>query len=175
MAFETTAANDHCGGQCSDILPPGQNGNATLAQILLNQAFGAVCEAPSAAHGPTGAHAGSSFQYGWWSYVDKDIRAVLGESVQGPLARKYCGGGSLSACRDVLISTLKEAAGKTVAQVYPGDDLCSAGAQWCADSIVQRTLGGIKQKNQLAEPARLPAGGGVHVSPVNTLNTGENR
>lgn len=34
------AANDYCGGQCSDILPPGQNGNATLAQILLNQAFG---------------------------------------------------------------------------------------------------------------------------------------
>ncbi|MEU0073261.1 penicillin acylase family protein [Streptomyces sp. NPDC006332] len=106
-----------------------------------------VDEAPSAAHGPTGAHAGSSFQYGWWSYVDKDIRAVLGESVRGPLARKYCGGGSLGACRDVLISTLKEAAGKTAAQVYPGDDLCSAGDQWCADSIVQRTLGGIKHGN----------------------------
>ncbi|GCB50697.1 penicillin acylase family protein [Streptomyces sp. NL15-2K] len=103
-----------------------------------------VDESPSAAHGPTGSHAGSSFQYGWWSYVDKDIRAVLGESVQGPLARKYCGGGSLSACRDVLISTLKEAAGKTAAQVYPGDALCSAGDQWCADSIFQRTLGGIK-------------------------------
>lgn len=103
-----------------------------------------VDESPSAAHGPTGSHAGSAFQYGWWSYVDKDIRAVLGESVQGPLARKYCGGGSLSACRDVLISTLKEAAGKTAAQVYPGDTLCSAGDQWCADSIFQRTLGGIK-------------------------------
>ncbi|PAZ12833.1 penicillin acylase [Streptomyces sp. SA15] len=103
-----------------------------------------VDESPSAAHGPTGSHAGSSFQYGWWSYVDKDIRAVLGESVQGPLARKYCGGGSLSACRDILISTLKEAAGKTAAQVYPGDALCSAGDQWCADSIFQRTLGGIK-------------------------------
>src|SRR5689334_14002768 len=34
------AANDYCGGQCSDILPPGENGNATLAQILLNQVFG---------------------------------------------------------------------------------------------------------------------------------------
>ncbi|MEU9468799.1 penicillin acylase family protein [Streptomyces avermitilis] len=101
-------------------------------------------ESPSAAHGPTGAHAGSSFQYGWWSYVDKDIRAVLGESVQGGLAKSYCGSGSLSACRDALISTLKEAAGKTAAQVYPGDDQCSAGDQWCADSIVQRTLGGIK-------------------------------
>ncbi|MFI8244249.1 penicillin acylase family protein [Streptomyces sp. NPDC085866] len=103
-----------------------------------------VDEAPSAGHGPTGSHAGSSFQYGWWSYVDKDIRSVLGESVQGSLARQYCGGGSLSACRDSLIGTLKQAAGLTAAQVYPGDDQCSAGDQWCADSIVQRTLGGIK-------------------------------
>ncbi|GGZ92855.1 penicillin acylase family protein [Streptomyces echinoruber] len=103
-----------------------------------------VDESPSATHGPTGAHAGSSFQYGWWSYVDKDIRAVLGEPVRGPLARTYCGGGSLGACRDVLIGTLKEASGKTAAEVYPGDDQCSAGDQWCADSIAQRPLGGIK-------------------------------
>jgi acyl-homoserine lactone acylase PvdQ len=103
-----------------------------------------VDESPSAAHGPTGSHAGSSFQYGWWSYVDKDIRAVLGQPVQGPLAQKYCGGGSLSACRDALISTLKQAAGMTASQVYPGDDQCSAGDQWCADSITQRALGGIK-------------------------------
>lgn len=103
-----------------------------------------VDESPSAAHGPTGAHAGSAFQYGWWSYVDKDIRSVLGESVKGPLARPYCGGGDLAACRDSLVSTLKEAAGRTAAQVYPGDDNCSAGDQWCADSVIHRTLGGIK-------------------------------
>ncbi|MFE2534971.1 penicillin acylase family protein [Streptomyces sp. NPDC059371] len=103
-----------------------------------------VDEAPSAGHGPTGSHAGSSFQYGWWSYVDKDIRKVLGEPVQGGLSQTYCGGGSLTACRDLLIGSLKEAAGKTAATVYPGDDQCSAGDQWCADSIVQRTLGGIK-------------------------------
>ncbi|MGI5371048.1 penicillin acylase family protein [Streptomyces iakyrus] len=103
-----------------------------------------VDESPSAAHGPTGSHAGSSFQYGWWSYVDKDIRTVLGEQVKGPLARTYCGDGSLAACRDTLVSTLKAAAGKTAAQVYPGDDVCAAGDQWCADSINHRTLGGIK-------------------------------
>ncbi|MEU8970040.1 penicillin acylase family protein [Streptomyces monashensis] len=106
-----------------------------------------IDEAPSAGHGPTGAHAGSSFQYGWWSYVDKDIRAVLGENVQGGLAEKYCGGGDLGSCRNILISTLDQAAGMTAAQVYPGDSLCSAGDQWCADSIVQRTLGGIKHGN----------------------------
>ncbi|MFE4421534.1 penicillin acylase family protein [Streptomyces sp. NPDC056817] len=103
-----------------------------------------VDESPSAGHGPTGSHAGSAFQYGWWSYVDKDIRAVLGERVQGPLGRTFCGGGSLSTCRDTLIGTLKQAAGAKAAQVYPGDDQCSAGDQWCADSIVQRALGGIK-------------------------------
>ncbi|WP_030379437.1 MULTISPECIES: penicillin acylase family protein [unclassified Streptomyces] len=106
-----------------------------------------IDESPSAAHGPTGSHAGSSFQYGWWSYVDKDIRAVLGEQVQGPLAHAYCGDGSLNACRTVLLDTLKEAAGRSASQVYPGDDLCSAGDQWCADSIVQRALGGIKHGN----------------------------
>ncbi|MDH6216827.1 penicillin acylase family protein [Streptomyces pseudovenezuelae] len=106
-----------------------------------------IDETPSAAHGPTGAHAGSSFQYGWWSYVDKDIRSVLGQSVSGPLAQQYCGGGSLSACRDILIGTLKTAAGTSASTVYSGDSLCSAGDQWCADSIVQRTLGGIKHYN----------------------------
>ncbi|MBZ6103862.1 penicillin acylase family protein [Streptomyces olivaceus] len=103
-----------------------------------------VDESPSAAHGPTGAHAGSAFQYGWWSYVDKDIRAVLGENVKGPLAHPYCGDGDLAACRDTLVTTLKEAAGRTAVQVYPGDENCSAGDQWCADSVIHRTLGGIK-------------------------------
>lgn len=102
-----------------------------------------VDESPSAAHGPTGAHAGSAFQYGWWSYVDKDVRSVLGDQVRGPLARAYCGGGTLAGCRDVLTGTLKQAAGRTAAQVYPGDDTCAAGDQWCADAIVHRELGGI--------------------------------
>ncbi|MEV6814682.1 penicillin acylase family protein, partial [Micromonospora sp. NPDC051296] len=36
------AANDYCLGECSEILPPGQNGNATLVEILGNQAFGTL-------------------------------------------------------------------------------------------------------------------------------------
>lgn len=32
--------NDYCIGQCNDILPPGENGNATLVEILAAQAFG---------------------------------------------------------------------------------------------------------------------------------------
>lgn len=33
-------SNDFCVGQCHDILPPGQNGNATLADILAHQTLG---------------------------------------------------------------------------------------------------------------------------------------
>src|SRR5256714_3738521 len=31
---------DYCQGQCNDILPPGENGNATLADILAHKVFG---------------------------------------------------------------------------------------------------------------------------------------
>lgn len=100
-------------------------------------------ESPSAGHGPTGAHAGSAFQYGWWGYADKDLRAVLGQPVEGELGDAYCGEGKLDACRDVLLATLKQAAAKPATEVYPGDDSCKPGEQWCADSIIHRALGGI--------------------------------
>ncbi|MFF1698538.1 penicillin acylase family protein [Streptomyces sp. NPDC058257] len=103
----------------------------------------ATDESPSAGHGPTGAHAGSAFQYGWWGFADKDLRAVLGEPVKGELGEKYCGEGKLDACRDALLTTLTQAAAKPATEVYPGDASCSAGDQWCADSIIHRALGGI--------------------------------
>jgi hypothetical protein len=88
-------------------------------------------------------HKGSSFQFGWWGYVDKDIRSILGDPVAGPLPRRFCGGGDPTACRQVLITSLGRAAAQTPAQVYPGDASCAAGNQWCADAIVQSPLGGI--------------------------------
>ncbi|WP_406492989.1 penicillin acylase family protein [Streptomyces sp. NBC_00846] len=107
----------------------------------------ATDESPAAGHGPSGAHSGSAFQYGWWGFVDKDLRQVLGQPVKGPLARTYCGNGDLDSCRDALLTSLKRAAAEPAAAVYPGDDNCKAGEQWCSDSIVHRPLGGIAQKS----------------------------
>jgi acyl-homoserine lactone acylase PvdQ len=90
------------------------------------------------------SHKGSSFQFGWWGYVDKDIRTVLGDPVQGGLGQRYCGGGTLAGCRQVLLSTLQSAAASPATTVYPADSFCSAGDQWCADAIVQSPLGGIR-------------------------------
>ncbi|WP_432827843.1 penicillin acylase family protein [Dactylosporangium sp. CA-092794] len=110
-----------------------------------------IDESPSGATGPTSAgslnqiqgHKGSSFQYGWWGYLDKDLRAVLGDPVRSGLGRTYCGNGSLTACRQVLSTTLTAAAAEPANTTYPGDSYCSAGDQWCADTIVQSPLGGI--------------------------------
>jgi acyl-homoserine lactone acylase PvdQ len=99
-----------------------------------------VDESPSDRGRP---HKGSSFQFGWWGYVDKDIRAVLGEPVSGGPGRAYCGGGALAACRQVLLDTLQAALAQPATVTYPADGTCAAGDQWCADSIVQSPLGGI--------------------------------
>lgn len=88
-------------------------------------------------------HKGSSFQYGWWGYIDKDIRTVLGDAVSGGLGRTYCGDGTVAGCRQVLLSTLSTAAAQSASTVYPGDETCAAGDQWCADTVIQSPLGGI--------------------------------
>jgi hypothetical protein len=103
-----------------------------------------VDEAPSDTHGAA-PHKGSSFQYGWWSFVDKDVRRVLGDQVAGPLTGTFCGGGDVTACRTVLLDSLKAAAAVPANQVYPGDADCAAGDQWCADAIIHRAMGGITQ------------------------------
>ncbi|WP_052371467.1 penicillin acylase family protein [Amycolatopsis taiwanensis] len=119
---------------------------ALVGAIQLNESPSGGQTGPSA--GPADAnqsvaHKGSSFQYGWWSYVDKDLRAVLGQDVPGGPARKYCGGGSVSGCRAALLASLAQAGAQPATTVYPADSSCAAGDQWCADSIIQRPMGGI--------------------------------
>ena len=56
-----------------------------------------------------GQHLGSAYQDGWWGYVSKDLRRVLGQSVSDGFSRTYCGSGSLTACRDALRQALSDA------------------------------------------------------------------
>jgi hypothetical protein len=112
-----------------------------------------INESPSGGQNGSGAagegigasqpHKGSAFQHGWWAYVDKDVRSVLGRTVASPLDRTYCGGGDLAACRQMLLTTLSAAIATPITTVYPPDDYCDAGDQVCADAIVHRAMGGI--------------------------------
>jgi acyl-homoserine lactone acylase PvdQ len=102
-------------------------------------------------HGVTDAgttansHLGSAFDVGFYGIVQKDLRAVLGEKVRGPLNRVFCGNGSLTACRAALESSLAAAVAESPDQVYPADGVCAAGNQMCSDSIQFRAIGAITQ------------------------------
>jgi hypothetical protein len=93
-----------------------------------------------------GDHVGSAWQNGWYSFAQKDLRALLRRRVAGRWSRVHCGRGSLRACRDALASSLKDALADDPAKLY-ADRVCEAagrgGDQACFDSIWHRPLGGI--------------------------------
>jgi hypothetical protein len=66
----------------------------------------------------TGDPAAPDFFDGWYGYVSKDLRGVLGRKVRGPWSRKYCGGGSLRRCRSLLRASLRAALAVTPEQLY---------------------------------------------------------
>ncbi len=55
---------------------------------------------------------GSSYGSGWYGYVYKGLRQVLGDAIGQPLSRGYCGSGVLEACRSSLWSAIQGAAEK---------------------------------------------------------------
>jgi acyl-homoserine lactone acylase PvdQ len=72
------------------------------------------------------------FGGGWYGYVDKDLRTLLGDRLRERFNLRYCGAGSLAACRASLWAALKAAA----------DELAAAqGAdptKWRADATSER-------------------------------------
>jgi acyl-homoserine lactone acylase PvdQ len=55
------------------------------------------------------------------SYVDKDLRTLLGDHVRGPFNLRYCGAGSLKDCRNALWITVHAAADQLAAQFGTAD------------------------------------------------------
>jgi acyl-homoserine lactone acylase PvdQ len=80
---------------------------------------------------------GSAFYDGWYGYVDKDLRSVLGKAVKGAYSTKYCGSGDLAACRASVWAAL-DAAGAALAAAQGGDP-----AAWRADATHERITFGL--------------------------------
>lgn len=75
---------------------------------------------------------GSSYNSGWYGYVDKDLRSLLGQQVQQPFSRRYCGNGDLNACRDSLWAVLQKVAQDLSAAQGPDP------SAWRADATAER-------------------------------------
>jgi acyl-homoserine lactone acylase PvdQ len=80
---------------------------------------------------------GSAYAAGWYGYVWKDLRSLLGQKVDGAYSTQYCGGGSLQACRASLWAAL-DAAGNDLAAAQGADT-----AAWRADATAERISFGL--------------------------------
>ena len=75
---------------------------------------------------------GSSYISGWYGYVDKDLRALLGKPVRGPYRAHYCGGGNVAACSASLRAAL-DAAGVALTAAQGANPTA-----WRADATRER-------------------------------------
>ena len=75
---------------------------------------------------------GSSYENGWYGYVDKDLRTLLGDQVSGNYSRVYCGNGSLDACSTSLWQALATAVNGLVAAQGPDP------TTWRSDATKER-------------------------------------
>ena len=107
----------------------------------LGDAFHLDLDGTVIAGGHATVQGGTDFAEGWYGYVSKDLRSVLGDPVKGPYSRRYCG--TLKQCRKALRSSLKAAL--RAPNPYTGDPLCKDGDQWCYDAVRQRPTGGATQ------------------------------
>ena len=64
---------------------------------------------------------GSSFGFGWYGLVTRDLERLLGGEAQGAELPISCGGGDLGACRDALWGALRGAAGEVRDAQLPWD------------------------------------------------------
>jgi hypothetical protein len=90
---------------------------------------------------------GSAYISGWFGYVEKDLRRLLGAKLKQPLSRGYCGGRSkkgVAGCSAKLAASLRAASVVPASTLYPrGDDCATGNAQVCNDAVRFSTTGGI--------------------------------
>jgi acyl-homoserine lactone acylase PvdQ len=118
--------------------------DAQFRTVLGNDLFNKITTIIEIDNAPNnhGAHLGSAYQTGWYSYVQKDLRRLLGEPVSGPFSRIYCGNGNLAQCRTLLRNSLSDALAVTKEQLYQ-DEGCTDGDQLCFDEVRFRAVGAV--------------------------------
>ena len=99
-----------------------------LADAIMSPVLGELTGRFADLHG----RGSRSFGSGWYSYIDKDLRTLLGRKVRGKFANRFCGQGNFDQCAASLWATLDAAGAELEAE--QGSD---PGA-WRADANDER-------------------------------------
>jgi hypothetical protein len=76
---------------------------------------------------------GNAYGAGWYGYLDKDLRTLLGREVLSPFRTRFCGAGDFGACRTALVGAL-QAASDELERAQGSDP-----TRWRADARPERT------------------------------------
>jgi acyl-homoserine lactone acylase PvdQ len=97
---------DHPGAAVMDAAWP------RLADAVMQPVLGPLVDRLAVLHGRSddAGPGGSAYISGWYGYVDKDLRTLIGRQVRGQYSRRYCGAGVLATCREALWAALDAAA-----------------------------------------------------------------
>jgi acyl-homoserine lactone acylase PvdQ len=130
---------------------------AVFEPALGRAALDAIAEVNELDNHPNnhGDHLGSAWQYGWYGFVQKDVRRVLGRRVRG-WPRVFCGARRVPArratrrqrarCARAIARSLAAALDADRTQLYAGDAQCEDRPEpECFDAIWHRPLGGVTQ------------------------------
>ena len=106
---------DHPGAAIIDAWWP------RLADAVMSPVLGDLTDRLASLHGRGGppGTSGSSFSGGWVSYIDKDLRTLLGREVEVRYNERYCGNGDLAACATALWASLDAAGAELEAEQGP--------------------------------------------------------
>ena len=108
----------------------GKLANAVFAPVLDEELRAQL--ATLVHNDPPLATDGSSAYSGWWSYVQKDLRALLGRPVAVPFGTRFCGGGDVAVCAASLWAALDQAAAEL--EAAQGADPTA----WRSDATLER-------------------------------------
>ncbi len=105
-----------------------------IADAIMSPVLGPLVERLAALHGRSddAGPGGSAYISGWYGYVDKDLRGLLGREVRAPYSRRYCGAGVLATCREALWAAIDAAAAQLESTQGP------APSSWRSDATLER-------------------------------------
>jgi acyl-homoserine lactone acylase PvdQ len=105
-----------------------------LGDAVMSPVLGPLVDELARLHGRSddAGPGGSAYISGWYGYVEKDLRALLGRQVRAPYSRRYCGAGVLATCREALWAAFDAAAAELEAKQGP------APSSWRADAAAER-------------------------------------
>ncbi len=137
-----------------------------LADAVMSPVLGPLVDRLAALHGRSddAGPGGSSYISGWYGYVDKDLRTLLGREVRGPYSRRYCGAGVLATCRERAVGSSRRRGGGARGEAGPGAVVVAGGCDGRADPV---HVGRAPGHDALDESTDLPA---AHVVPVTSVS-----